>query len=141
MLDTISRRRARVSALTLVLSLLLITTIAFAATELISAKKGGEINVAPGVVFAVPPKALDEDTVITVDMLEKGKRVRFEFEPSGLVFSKSASLRMTWEAVEAADVEDLLLYAEDGSVIEPKTTGQGVAYSIDHFSIYFFRRR
>ena len=137
MLDTILRRRAQ--ALVLVLSLVLSVTAVFAATELIEAKKGGTINIAPGVRLVIRPGALEEDTAISADMIQKRDRILFRFKPSRTEFLKPAELRIHWQAIE--DVEDLILYGEDGEEIEPEIRGWGTKYYIEHFSLYYFRRR
>jgi hypothetical protein len=140
MLNTILRKRAQVLAAILVLSVVLIATTAFAATEYIKAKRGGIVPVAPGVSLVIKPGALAEDTVISANMKVKRNHISFCFGPSGTVFSKPAELCISWQAID--DVEDLTLYGEDGEGIEPaKTTRWGVKYYIEHFSMYYFRRR
>lgn len=140
MLNTILRKRAQVLALILVLSVLLIAATAFAATELIRAKRGGTVDVAPGVSLVIKPGALEEDTVISANMRVKRDRITFRFGPRGTEFSKPAVLRISWQAIDG--VGDLTLHGEKGEEIEPaKITGQGVKYHIEHFSVYYFRRR
>ena len=145
MSNTILRRRERSLLPILSVSVFLIAATALAATQLVTAKKGGEIDIAPGVVLKILPNALNEDTVISADIVRKGKRVCFEFQPSGVTFAKPALLGISWEAINESDIfgglDGLILYTEDGSAIEPKVTGQGVTYRIEHFSIYYFRRR
>ena len=140
MLNTILRKRAQVLAVILVLSLLLIAATAFAATKYISAKKGGTVDIAPGVSLVIKPGVLEEDTAISANMKVKRNRISFSFRPSGAEFSKPVELCISWQAID--DVEDLTLYGENGEEIEPaKTTRWGVKYYIEHFSMYYFRRR
>jgi hypothetical protein len=140
MLNTILRKRAQVLALILVLSVLLIAATAFAAAEYISAKKGGTVDVAPGVSLVIKPGALEEDTAISANMKAKRDRISFQFGPSGTEFSKPAVLCISWEVIDG--VEDLTLYGENSEEIGPtKITGWGVKYYIEHFSVYYFRRR
>ena len=140
MLNTVLRKRVQVLLPVLVLSVLLVAATAFAATEYISAKRGGTVDVAPGVSLVIKPGALAEDTVISANMKVKRDRISFRFGPSGTEFSKPAVLCISWRAIDG--VEDLTLFGEDGEEIEPaKTTGWGLKYYIEHFSIYYFRRR
>lgn len=139
MLNTILRKRAQVLALILVLSVLLTATTALAATKFIRAKSGGTITIAQGVKLVIRPGALEEDTIISADMIQKRNRTLFRFEPDDAEFSKPAELCISWEVIDG--VEDLTLYGENGSRIEPETTRRGVKYYIDHFSLYYYRRR
>ena len=139
MFNTVLRKRSQSFALVLVLAALLIATTAFAATKLIIAQKGGRINVAEGVVFVIRPGALEEDTVISVDMIRKKKRIIFEFGPDDTRFSRPAELKISWEVLE--DVDDFTLYGERGEEILPRKTGWGLIYEIEHFSLFYFRRR
>ena len=146
MLNTIPRKKAQVLAITLVLSVLLIAATVFAATEVIEAKKGGRIDVAPGVSLVIKPRGLAEDAVVSANMKVKRNRIRFSFSAVALdddddvELTKPAVLRVSWRVIDS--VEGLTLYGEDGEQIEPdKTTGWGVKYYIEHFSLYYFRRR
>ena len=143
MLKIIPRKRVYVFALILVLSVLLTAMTALAATRLIKAKTGGTINIAPGVNFIVLPDALEENTVISADMEETEDGIDFHFGPSGTTFDPPAELRITWQAIGGRDVEDITLYGEDGEEIEeePEITPWGVIWYIEHFSIYYYRRR
>lgn len=142
MLSTILRKRAQALAVILVLSVFLVATTVFAATKLIEAKKGGVVQIAQGVELVIRPNALEEDTVIAASMELQRKRVVFEFGPDGTKFRKPAHLSLSWAAMEAlGDLESLTLYGEDGEEIEPKIKGWGMEYPIDHFSLYYHRRR
>lgn len=146
MLNTILRKRAQVLTLILVISVLVTAATAFAVTSIIEAKKGGKIGVAPGVLLVIKPGGLEEDAVVSANMKVKGNRTCFSLNAAALDdgddvdLTKLAVLNVSWEAIDG--VEDLILYGQDGEEIEPaKTTRWGVKYYIEHFSLYYFRRR
>ena len=142
MLHTFLRKRAHVFTLIVVLSILLTAMTAYAASKLITAKKGGTIDVAPGVKLVIRPKALEEDTVISADMWIESGRIVYNFGPDGVVFSKSAKLIISREILKGTNVDDLVLYGEDGEAIRPKKKKKKfLVYEIDHFSAYYHRRR
>lgn len=146
MLNTILRKRAQALALILVLSVLLVAATAFAATEIIKAKRGGVVCVGPGVSLEIKPRGLEEDAIVSADMKIKRNRISFSFSAVALddgddvELTKPAVLCISWQAI--GGVEDLTLYGEHGEEIEPaQTTKRVVKYYVDHFSIYYFRRR
>jgi hypothetical protein len=142
MLNTILWKRAKALSVVLVLSLLLTATLAFAATKLIKAKNGGTINIGPGVNFVIPPEALKVDTVISADMEWTDDYIYFHFGPSGTEFDTPAELRITWQAIDDMGLADLRLYTENGEEIEYEIRKWGmVSYYIEHFSLYYYRRR
>ena len=112
MLNTILRKKAQVLALSLVLLILLTATTAFAATKLIKAEQGGKINIDKGVKLVIPRRALAEDTVISADMIQKKRRVYFNFGPDGTSFLKPVELCISWKVMDG--VKELTLYGEDG---------------------------
>jgi hypothetical protein len=141
MLHTIVKKRAQILALSLVLSVLLIAATAFASTEVIG-KEGGRIYLSPTAYLDVPCGALEEDTVISADMVKEKKLTSFYFGPSGTVFAakRPAELWVSWE--ELGRVDSYTLYGEDGKGIEPSgKTVFGVMWRIPHFSLYYYRRR
>jgi hypothetical protein len=146
MLNTILRKRAQVLVLILVLSVLVTAATAFAATRIIRAKKGGKIDVAPGVSLVIKPGGLAEDAVVSAYMKVKRNRICFSLNAAALddgddiELTKPAALNVSWLAIHG--VEDLTLYGQNGEEIEPaKKTRWGVRYDIEHFSLYYFRRR
>jgi len=146
MLNIILRKRAQVLALILALSVILVAATAFAATEIIKARRGGRIDVAPGVSLVIKPGGLEEDAAVSATMKVKRNRIYFSFsaaavdDGSDVELTKPAELYVSWQAVDG--VEDLTLYGEDGEEIEPaKATKWGAKYYIDHFSLYYFVRR
>lgn len=142
MLSMILRKRAQILATILVLSVFLIATAALADTKLIIAKKGGVVNIAEGIELVIRPGALENDTIVSAYMIQKRKRVIFSFGPDDTEFEKPARLCMSWAAVEAlGTLESLTLYGENGERIEPRIKGWGVEYPIEHFSLYYHRRR
>lgn len=146
MLNTILRKRAQILALILALSVILVAATAFAVTEIIKAKKGGRIDVAPGVSLVIKPGGLAEDAMVSATMKVKRNRICFSFSAAAVddgndvELTKPAVLYVSWRALDG--VEDLTLYGEDGEEIEPaKATQWAAEYYIDHFSLYYFRRR
>jgi hypothetical protein len=143
MSTTTLKRRAQVLAAILILAVLLTATTAFAATRFIKAKRGGTIRMDRGVWLVIRPGALEEDAVISADMYMTEDSISFEFGPSGTEFDRPAELRVTWQAIGGRDVEDVALYGEDGEEIEeePEIRRWGVVWYIEHFSLYYYRRR
>ena len=141
LLSTILRKRTQVLATTIVLSVFMAAMAAFAASELITAKKGGTVELAPGVELVFRPGTVEEDVVVTADMKVGRKRIKYDFGPDGLVFLKPARFIVSLEAIGDSDVDDLVLYGEDGEEIEPKVKKDRLVYDIEHFSRYYHRRR
>ena len=141
MSNTSLRKRARVLAPIIVLSIVLTAITAFATSQLITAKKGGTIDIAPGVELVFRPNSLEEDTVISADMSVKRNRIVYRFGPDGTVLSKPARFVVSWQVIEDADVDNLVLYGENGEEIEPVERKKCLVYEIDHFSLYYHRRR
>ena len=141
MLHAALRKRAQVLALIIVLSIVLTAVTAFAASQLITAKKGGTIDIAPGVELVFLPKALEEDTVISANMRVGPQGIVYTLGPDGTVLLKPARLIVSREVIEDAEVDDLVLYGENGEEIEPKENGKRLIYKLDHFSRYYHRRR
>lgn len=146
MLKTILRKRAHVLALILVLSVALTATTAFAATGRIKARRGGKIRIDRGIWFRVPPRSLEEDTVISINMEKTNDSISFECGPDGTTFNRPAQLFITWKAAADLGLSDLTLYGEDGKEIEPRIGRSGLNYglksfSVYHFSLYYYRRR
>jgi hypothetical protein len=142
MLNTIPKKRARALALVLVLSVLQTAATALAATKYIEAGEGGTIDIAEGVELVIPAGALGEDTVISADMEWADDHIYFHFGPGGTEFGKPAELRITWQAIDDMGLADLHLYSEDGEEIEYEIKKWGVvSYYIEHFSLYYYRRR
>ena len=141
MLSTALRKRTQVLATTIILSVLMVAMAAFAASELITAKKGGIVELAPGVELVFRPGTLEEDTVISADMSVGRKRIKYDFGPDGTVFLKPAKFYVSWETFEGSRVDDYVLYGEDGEEIQPRVKKDCLIYDIEHFSIYYHRRR
>ena len=151
MLHKALRKRARVLAPIIVLSLVLVAVTAFAASQLITAKKGGTIDIAPGVELVFLPRTLEEDTVISASMsvdqydvdqdgMDENVIV-YDFGPDGILLSKPVRLVILREVIEDAEVDDLVLYGGDGEKITPKKNKKRLVYKLDHFSRYYHRRR
>ncbi len=141
MLHFALRKRARVLASIIVLSIVLTAVTAFAASQLITAKKGGTIDIAPGVELIFLPNTLEEDTVIFASMSVEQNNIVYDFGPDGTVLSKPVRLVVSREVIEDAEVDDLVLYGDDGEEVDPKKNKKRLIYKLDHFSRYYHRRR
>jgi len=141
MSNTMLRKRIQVVALILVVSLFLAVTATLATTKLIKAKNGGKLNIASGEAkLVIPPGALEEDTVISADMIEEGEYIYFQFEPDGLTFAEPATLMISQSVIDK--LEDTILYGPGSLEILPGYSNRKwMEYQIDHFSLYYFRRR
>jgi hypothetical protein len=136
---SILKSKTRLVSLIAVLSVFLVITTAFAATKLIVAEDGGVVDIDTGVSLVIYANALSEDTVISATMVKDEDTADFEFGPSGTQFSTPAELCISWQVI--SDAESLTLYGESGEVIQPQIQGWGVKYPIEHFSLYYYRRR
>jgi hypothetical protein len=146
MLNTILRKRAQVSAVILVLSILLLAATAFAATEIIKAKRGGRVRVGPGVSLVIKSNGLEEDAIVSAHMRVKRNRISFSFSATDLddgddvKLTKPAVLYVSWRVING--LEDSILHGENGEEVEPAIiTKRGAKYYLGHFSLYYFRRR
>lgn len=140
MLDTSTSRRTQLLASIFVLSIFLISTIASAATEAIG-KKGGMVQIAPGVSLVVPEDAVKKRTIISADMYWTADSVEFLFGPSPMSFSENLSLKITWEVINSMDLDDFTLYGPNKEQIQPVKKSWGLMWKIKHFSLYYYRRR
>ena len=111
----------------------------FAATECMKTQHDSEVRIAPGIKLVVHPGALDKQTRITADLVRRQDSVCFDFGPDGTKFAIPAELRVSWRAIKGLNT--LALYGESGSRIRPRLGLRGLRYNIDHFSIYYFRKR
>lgn len=133
----------------LILSLVMIA-VAFAiiVEQPIKANEGGTIDIVAGIKFIVPPGALERDTTIRVKMVQNRNKTMFKFGPAGLKFKKAVKLQATTGAINDA-AEFNLYYAPNNErpdnyteVITPERTSDGtIQWSLNHFSIYYYRRR
>jgi hypothetical protein len=120
--------------------------------KLISAKKGGVIKIADRCTVVIPPKALDSDTVLTLEAFTTVETIgdnkidmMFKFGPSPLQFSKNVFLTFPWDDYYegAGDIVYLYYYdPEDGEWEKKDATvidvpgNRIVTYQVDHFSRY-----
>ena len=142
MLHTALRKRAYVLTLIIVLSILLTAMTAIAASKLITAKKGGTIDIAPGVKLVIRPNTLEEDTVISASMsIESNGDITYEFGPDDIDFSKPVELIISKRVLKDAKIKDFVLYGADGEEIRAKKSKKELIYKIEHFSLYYHRRR
>jgi len=113
---------------------------------------GGYIHVNKDIYFVVPAGALKDDVKIGVRMKrdKKDRKTKFYFSPEGLEFSIPAAIQAYWKSIDDAEEENPgLQYAVEvdkviykvGSEIKPEIEAWGVTWKIDHFSLYYYRRR
>jgi len=143
MLNTELRKRIHPLVIAWVMSVFLIAVAAVAATELIDAKRGGRIEIDEGLTLTILPKALSENTEISVNIKERenGQLVFLQFEPDGLTFADNKPARLFASRDFIGEGSDLTLYTSDGTAIKPKPKRHGAEWELDHFSLYYFRRR
>lgn len=128
MLRTILKKRAHALAVVLVLSILMTATTAFGrGPRHIKADKGGSIDVDKGIKFVVPPRSLEEDTIISVEMRKDSNSISFYFDfgPDGTTFyghyvdlkklaKESEKLAKKMEKEAEKQAKDPEKYAEKG---------------------------
>jgi len=138
MSKTSLRKKSEILGLIIVLSILLTTTTALGYRE---SSVGSTIQIAQGVCLYVPLGATEDDSVISAEMEWTENYVNFYFGPSPMSFAKPLQLRITWSTIDEMDLGDFTLYNEDGEEIGPEAKWWGVVYYIEHFSLYYYRRR
>ena len=141
MLSTVVRRNLVILPIVLVLSILMATTTALATIKLIKAKNGGVVKIADGVCLEIEKDSLQEDTLISAEMMWGDDYIGFEFGPDDIVFSEPAKLRIDLDVIDEMGLDDLTLFRKGGQKIEPDISKKYVEYEISHFSIYYYRRR
>jgi len=146
MLNVIPGKRVKILIIVISALLLLATAASYAATQLIKAKTGGVIHIDKGILFKIRPKALKNDTIISVNMIKTKEGIYLEFGPNDTTFNPSAQLMINWTALAKLGMGDFTLYGEDGSKIAPTIGPEGLTYgmksfSVSHFSLYYFGRR
>lgn len=141
------KRQLLLGVLILLISLVAAIALAAVASGYIKAGKGGTIVIEEGIQLVVPPGALSEDTNIKVKMVRNTNKTTFDFSPEGLVFRKPVELRATYAAISDAASFNLY-FAPDPSnpdyyteVITPVEYDWGVTWYLNHFSLYYYRRR
>lgn len=143
MLRTFLQKRAKVIApifILLVLSLFL-TAIASAETTFIEAGKSGRVVMQRGVKLRILRNALEEDTLISAEMVITEDQVDFIFGPSPLSLNVPALLKISWGAAEDLGLDGSTLIGPYGEEIEPSVDDWGMIWEIPHFSLYYHRRR
>lgn len=151
MLSVILKKRvAQAFAGILVMLLLVIVTIAFADNKgegYIIAKDGGTIVIDDDTCLVISKNALEHDTFITAKVVYSPGKTLFYFEPEGLVFNKRVYLQKSKASMKDAGGRTLY-YAPDESnpdnyteEIKPKMGGDSVKWFLEHFSLYYHRRR
>ena len=147
MFNTFLKNRARTLTSILILSILLTAATVFAALESIEADKGGVIEVSEGVRLVISPGGLAADAeVLGVMNTDEDGNISFTFlayeegDPeASIALEKPALLYVSQDVVGNAGKAKL--YGENGEVIKPERSDGGLIYSLDHFSLYYYRRR
>jgi len=110
---------------------------------------GGFVNVG-SVQLNVPKGALSETIFIWMAEYSDGEScIHFEFGPHGTQFAIPAELNLSWASLKKVSSKNLILYYYDKTLGEWVEETQGVwsdnrkkaTLYIDHFSLYYFRRR
>jgi hypothetical protein len=117
----------------------MVATTSLATTKLIEADKGGVVSINQWAYIYFPPGSLAEDTEITAFSELTQDEINFYFEPSNTYFLKPAEFVVSWAIYYYVD--SLILNGEDDTQITPEMNWWGLKYYINHFSLYYFRRR
>ena len=144
MFDTFLKNRARTLATVLILSILLTAATVFAATEFIKAKEGGVVEIAEGVRLEISPGGLSANAYVQGEMYtDEDGDISFSFA----AYSNQGDVELLSPALLYVS-RDVIgnsgrakLYGENGEVIKPERTEEGLKYSLVHFSLYYYRRR
>lgn len=144
MFNTFLRNRARTLTTVLILSILLTAATVLAAVEFIAAAEGGSVNIAKGVELVIVPNGLAKDANVLGEMYEdEDGNISFIFDAynkkSPVKLTKPAQLYVSQNIIKG--LKDTTLYGEDNEEIVPEKTNQGLKYSLNHFSLYYYRRR
>ncbi len=144
MLNLGVKKKSQIILATLILSVFLIAMTALSTVQLVREGPGGTIDIADGISLRIEPHSLQEDVVITAELLWPAKKrdpIQFSFLPDNIIFGRSAKLIVDLATIEAMGLKQLTLYGPDDEPIQPKIKGSRAEYEIKHFSIYYYRRR
>jgi len=111
-----------------------------------------DITVTSKTKIIIPQDALTNNVRISADITsDKVSRVDFHFEPHGTVFAKPVEIELSWAMLQDGTLkpQDLILYYYDESVedwVEETTAcwkrqDKVAVIYVNHFSLYYFRRR
>lgn len=145
MFNTFLKNRARTLTTILILSILLTAATVFAAIEFITVAEGGSVSIAKGVELVIVPGGLAKDASVLGEMYEdEDGNISFVFAANSangraVALTKPAQLYVSRSIIKG--LKDTTLYGEYGEEIVPEKTNQGLKYSLDHFSLYYYRRR
>lgn len=110
----------------------------------IIAKIGGVIRIGNGMMLIVPPRALTQNTKITVHFEWYPNYIDFVFLPSPMTFLKPLLLFIPWSELNKMGLfYNPTLYYDDGigTPVRCEISDLGITYYLEHFSIYYFVRR
>jgi len=112
----------------------------------IVANKGGKLTY-EGATLEIPAGALNEDTLIKMDVTETERAINFLFAPHPLSFNIPVKLKLTAQYVKEIVGDESIVYYYDEAQrgLIGKTTGyqdspRAFVVFINHFSQYYFAR-
>lgn len=146
MFNTFLKNRARTLTTILILSILLTAATVFAAIEFITVAEGGSVSIAKGVELVIVPNGLADDANVLGEMYEdEDGNLSFVFMAykntpnNSVALTKPALLYVSRSVIKG--LKDTILYGDNGEEIVPEKSGNELKYSLDHFSLYYYRRR
>jgi len=119
------------------------TTIMCSSWALIKAKTGGVVCLGPTMGLYVPKYTFKEDTIVSASFAynQMCDTIEFDFGPSPASFSNPLELFVSWSDLAYFGLlKDPTLYY-NGFPVSCSESDWGITYYLDHFSIYYFRRR
>lgn len=106
-------------------------------------KAGGRINMKDGVILTIPQNSLKKEMAIQTQKIIYDDRVTIHLEPSGLKFKIPAILEVSKKFLDGIGRVDKEVLIGPGDVQRyyGDDMGDTLQYKLDHFSIYYYRRR
>lgn len=111
------------------------------AKKLVMARKGAHINLRDGVDLGIPAGALSEDKVVTWRKVITDDKVEIHLIPDGLKFSPPAVLEVTKQFLNGIGRVERDLFGPDDKEVPGVDYPGRLQYDLNHFSIYYYRRR
>lgn len=111
------------------------------ARKLIRADVGGNINLKDGVHLRIPAGALDEDVNIETSKTISDRKASITLKPDGIQFATPVELEVSLKFLDSIEGVDRDLIGPDEEPIPGLLSGNKLLYLLDHFSIYYYRRR
>jgi len=113
-------------------------------SALISPKTGGYLCLSSAMWLYVPPKAFNTKTTISAHFEWYTDYIDFVFGPSPMSFAVPLKLFISWYDINQMGLLfDPSLFYDDGvgTPVYYTEDAFGITYYLEHFSIYYFRRR